>query len=143
MSSRNSNNNSNMFTDYLALIVSDLISGEGKNSFPGPRVSSDIKIDMQETDDNIVITAELPGVNKEDIKIDFYNNQLSIKADKIRPVSQFVLNEIKYGFLERKITLPLCITVKETVSTKYENGNLTITINKLVEESNRFSLSVR
>lgn len=143
MSSRNNNNNSNMFTDYLALIVSDLISGEGKNSFPGPRTSSDIKIDMQETDDNIVITAELPGVNKEDIKIDFYNNQLSIKADKIRPVSQFVLNEIKYGFLERKITLPLCITVKETVSTKYENGNLTITINKLVEESNRFSLSVR
>lgn len=158
MSSKNNNNNnnssSNMIADYLSMILTDLIVPENKSSSSQPAYSrtlfdvlshpsSDLKIDMQETDEMITITVELPGFNKENIKIDFFNNQLSIKAEKIKPSSAFVLNEIKYGLFERKITLPLCITVKDTVSTKYENGNLIIMINKTIEESNRFSINLR
>lgn len=147
MTSRNTNNsNLNTLTDFFSLLASDL-APELKSLYPASSSSqhfsdSNIRVDLDETPEKITVLAELPGVNKTDISIDFYNNQLVIKANKIKPQGTFTTNEIKYGAFERKLTLPICITVKETVSTSYENGILKIVINKLIEEANRFSLRV-
>lgn len=147
MTSRNTNNsNLNTLTDFFSLLASDL-APELKSLYPSSASSqhfsdSNIRVDLDETPEKITVLAELPGVNKTDISIDFYNNQLVIKANKIKPQGTFTTNEIKYGAFERKLTLPICITVKETVSTSYENGILKIVINKLIEEANRFSLRV-
>jgi len=106
-------------------------------------------IDMVDTQDTIHIRAELPGVNKQDIKIDIYNNQLTISAEK-KP-SEFVSQqgllltnfaEIRYGTSSRTITLPICITKKETVVSSYQNGVLDLRINKHVEEENKFSVNL-
>lgn len=148
MTSRNTNNsNLNTLTDFFSLLASDLPELKFLNPTSSSASSqhfsdSNIRVDLDETPEKITVLAELPGVNKTDISIDFYNNQLVIKANKIKPQGTFTTNEIKYGAFERKLTLPICITVKETVSTSYENGILKIVINKLIEEANRFSLRV-
>ena len=47
-----------------------------------------------------------------------------------------------YGSFERKITLPISVTSSESVTIKSENGVLIISIDKVREERNRFSVRV-
>jgi HSP20 family protein len=99
-------------------------------------------IDVVNENDVMYIYAELPGVNKENIEIDFYNNKLTIGAEKSRPYEDPDMGEISYGRLERTITLPICVTKKDTVSVTTRNGILRIRINKLIEEENKFSVRI-
>jgi HSP20 family protein len=99
-----------------------------------------IPVDLVEEGKSIYVYAEIPGVQKEDIELDFFNNQLTIAVDKTRNHEMGVLSEIKYGRFTRVVTLPICVTRRETVSTTYTNGVLKIRINRLLEEENRFSM---
>lgn len=108
------------------------------------QIPEDFPVDIIEEDSTIYVYAEVPGVNKENIKIDFYNNALTIDVDKNPPYSRITTRtEIKYGKFSRIVTLPICVTRKETVSVTYNNGILKIKINKLLEEENKFSMSVQ
>lgn len=104
--------------------------------------SKKIPIDMINEEKTIYIYAELPGITKENIDIDFYNNKLTIKAEKTIPYESPDVSEIKTGKFERTITLPICVTKKETVSVTYTNGVLKIKINKLIEEENAFKVKL-
>jgi HSP20 family protein len=99
-------------------------------------------VDVVNEERFIYIYVEVPGVNKDDIQLDFYNNKITVGIDKNRPYSAPDMSEIKYGHSERTITLPICVTKKETVSVTYKNGILRIKINKFIEEENKFSVRV-
>jgi HSP20 family molecular chaperone IbpA len=101
-----------------------------------------IPVDMINEEKTIYIYAELPGVQKENIDIDIFNNKLSIIAEKTLSYESPDVSEIKTGKFERVITLPICITRKETVTTSFVNGVLKIKINKLIEEENAFKIKV-
>lgn len=101
-----------------------------------------IPIDMVEEEKTIHIYAEIPGVTKENIKIDCYNNKMTISAEKVRAYESPSPSELKYGRLHREITLPICVTKPDTVAVNYDNGVLRIRINKFVEEENRFSIQL-
>jgi len=105
-----------------------------------PQQSGKIHIDIVNEEKTIYVYAEIPGVYKENIDIDFYNNKLSISADKSRPYDTPEMSEIKFGKCERTLTLPICVTRKDAVSVTYNNGILKIKINKLIEEENKFSV---
>lgn len=147
--------------DILSVLMNDIYPENKSSNVPfnlnslfqrsSPEVeiktNTSIKVDMNETEDKIVVIAELPGISKRDIQLDVYNNSLVIRAVKTK--NRFsddytsILNEIGSGTFERRLTLPICITDKKTVSTVFEDGHLTITINKLIEEENRFSISLQ
>jgi HSP20 family protein len=103
-------------------------------------IATKIPVDIVNEEKILFIYAEIPGVNKETIDIDFYNNKLTITAEKIRPHDSSEISEIKFGKFERSLTLPICITKKEAVSVTMNNGILKIKINKLLEEENKFSM---
>ena len=103
----------------------------------------DFPVDTIEEDNFIYVYAEIPGVNKENISIDFYNNSITIDINKPPLYNRLQNGEIRYGKFNRTITLPICVTKKETVAVTYNNGVLKIKINKLVEEENKFSMSVQ
>lgn len=107
-----------------------------------PRQGHRIPIDIVNTENTIFIYAEIPDVNKEDFRIDFFNNNLTIKVEKHRRYGSPEVSEIFYGTIERTITLPICVTKKETVCTQYKNGVLEIRVDKLIEEENKFSVEV-
>jgi HSP20 family molecular chaperone IbpA len=109
----------------------------------GPRRTPSVRsipYDMFSDEKTIYIYAEIPGVEKENIDVDFYNNKITIKVEKNRPYEPPQNSQIVYGKFENEITLPLCITKRETVSVSCNNGILKIKINKFVEEENKFSI---
>ena len=105
-------------------------------------------IDMFETETKLQIRMNLAGVPKESIDVDFFNNSVSIKGERITTgISTEVgarqrCKEIIDGKFERKIVLPISITQKESVSIEMKDGVLTVTIDKTVETRNKFSLRV-
>jgi HSP20 family protein len=132
-------NNQMFFNDivqFLGPSAADVLLGTSRNS----RNSGKFPVDIVNEDKNIYIYAEIPGVNKENIDIDFYNNKLTITVEKNRHYNDPEVSEIKFGKIERALTLPICVTKKETVIVSYRDGVLKIKINKLVEEENKFSV---
>ena len=101
-----------------------------------------IPIDIVNEEKTIYIYVEIPGVSKENMDIDFYNNKLTISAEKNKPYENPEMAEIKFGHFERTLTLPICVTRKDAVSVSYNNGILKIKINKLIEEENKFSIKI-
>lgn len=99
-------------------------------------------LDIFEMDGCIYIYAELPGISKENISIDIYNEKLTIIANKPKKYHELRKPEIYYGRFKRTVSLPICVTKPETVTRKLENGVLIIKINKHIEEQNRFTLDV-
>ena len=94
----------------------------------------------------IVILLEMPGFTKDSIDVDFYNNQLNITGHKPSPVlleeEKTLRTNIKYGHFAESVTLPVSVTAKESVIVDHKNGVLTITIDLVREEKNRFKINV-
>lgn len=94
-------------------------------------------VDIYDNDENIVITAELPGINKEDIKVDVKDRVLTLKGERL---SQ---NEVKedsyhrrervYGKFERAFTLSVEVDPEE-IQADYKDGILKINIPKPKEQ---------
>lgn len=102
------------------------------------------EIDMIESQSTICIYVNLAGVNRNSIDADFFNNQLKIRGDRIKPYSAdwtVHKNEIMYGPFEKTVLLPISVTNRESVTVNTENGVLEIVINKQNEENNRFSVN--
>lgn len=93
-------------------------------------------IEMFEKDNDLVIRAELPGVNKEDIDISITNDTLTIKGEykKSEEIKEekYYLREKVYGNFLRTIALPPDVdTDKAEASLK--NGILEIVMAKKEE----------
>ncbi|HHJ53651.1 MAG TPA: Hsp20/alpha crystallin family protein [Caldithrix abyssi] len=93
-------------------------------------------IDMEETDDAFNITAELPGMKKEDIKITFQDNILTIsgekKTEEKREEKNFHRMERSFGKFSRSIGIPAGV-VLDKIDAEYKNGVLYIHIPKAEE----------
>ncbi len=95
-------------------------------------------IDIQETDKEIIVTAEIPGVEKENIKVNVYDNTLEISASISKEEEEkregFIRKERRLGKFYRAITLP-CEVLAEKAKATYKNGVLEIRLPKAkVEE---------
>jgi len=88
-------------------------------------------IDMQIENGNLIVTVDIPGFKKDDIKLSIHGNVLSINAEKKDSVN---INEIickqRPNLIDKKIRLPLKIKAGEEKvdSAKYADGVLTIKI---------------
>ncbi len=90
-------------------------------------------IEIQDKKDHIVVKAELPGVDKKDIKISIENDVLSIKGETRKEqeekTKEHYYSEITYGKFYRTIPLPVPVQEKKAKAT-YKDGILTITLPK-------------
>ena len=87
-------------------------------------------IDLHEENDNLVVTVDIPGFVKNDIKVSMNGNVLSINAEKKDAVNGRTIMKQRPRVIDKKMRLP--ITVKEgeekVNSAKYADGVLTIKI---------------
>ena len=87
-------------------------------------------IDLHEENDNLVVTVDIPGFVKNDIKVSMNGNVLSINAEKKDAVNGRTIMKQRPRVIDKKMRLP--ITVKEgeekVNSAKYVDGVLTIEI---------------
>ena len=87
-------------------------------------------IDLHEENDNLVVTVDIPGFVKNDIKVSMNGNVLSINAEKKDNENGRTIMKQRPRVIDKKMRLP--ITVKEgeekVNSAKYVHGVLTIEI---------------
>jgi len=87
-------------------------------------------IDLHEENDNLIVTVDIPGIVKNDIKVSMNGNVLSINAEKKDVANGRTIMKQRPRVIDKKMRLP--ITVKEgeekVNSAKYVNGVLTIKI---------------
>ena len=97
-------------------------------------VTPSFKVDISEDDSNIFIEADMPGVNKEDIKVSMDNDLLSITAERTQSDEEkkkgFHRVERSWGCLSRSFTLGENVNT-EKIEAKYDNGVLKIVIPKV------------
>lgn len=90
-------------------------------------------MDIYETEEEIIVLAEIAGVEKENLEVEVNSKALCIRGVRIcqAPLenANYKLAEIFYGPFERTIFLPRPVDV-EKVAASYVNGFLKITLKK-------------
>jgi HSP20 family protein len=93
-------------------------------------------VDLYEDKDNLVVTAELPGMKKEEIDISLHDGNLVIggerKVEKQYGEKETQRSERFYGRFQRTVGLPKTVDAG-TVKAAYNDGVLTVTLPKTPE----------
>lgn len=91
------------------------------------------KVDIFENKDNLVLEAELPGMNRDDFELSFENNMLTLsgerKFEKKTEGDNYHRIERSYGAFTRSFTLPQTVTA-EGAKAEFNNGILHVTLPK-------------
>ena len=92
-------------------------------------------MDVAETDKDIEITAELPGLEEKDVQINVADNVLTIrgekKAEKEQKDKNYRLVERSYGSFERSLELPDGVNV-DAIKASIDKGVLKVVVPKPV-----------
>jgi HSP20 family protein len=95
-----------------------------------------LRLDISETETDIEVTADLPGVDEKDVEISLADDRLTIKGEKKAETEtkekDHHLLERSYGSFERMTTLP-CDVDAEKVKAEFKDGVLKITLPKAPE----------
>lgn len=89
------------------------------------------RVDIREEKDAVIVTAELPGVEKDNLKIELDNGVLTLSGEKKPEVGEeengFYRAERAYGAFKRQFNVPEVVDA-EKISAEYVNGILRITL---------------
>ncbi|MFN3265143.1 MAG: Hsp20/alpha crystallin family protein, partial [Aquificaceae bacterium] len=98
----------------------------------GERVFAPV-VDVYETDQELVVKAELPGVKKENVEVSIRDNALHIRGEKREEKEEktetYHRVERVYGKFERVLPLPADVKV-ESAKAEFKDGVLEIRIPK-------------
>lgn len=90
-------------------------------------------IDLRETENEVILQADLPGVNREDLDVTVDENVVIIKGeskrDEIREGKGYHLTERRYGSFHRTVPLPVEVKADQATA-RYRNGVLEVRIPK-------------
>jgi HSP20 family protein len=93
-------------------------------------------LNLAEDDDNLYVTAEMPGVSPADLEISVHNDDLLIRGErKIPDAAQnvnFHRREREAGIFRRVVSLPVKVDA-DKVDAAFKNGVLKITLPKAAE----------
>lgn len=100
------------------------------------RFASAPALDMTETESSYKITAELPGIEPENVEVTFEEGMLRIAGEKKEEREEkergYRLSERSYGAFERMIQLPSSANA-DKIDASFKNGLLTVTVPKSAE----------
>jgi len=114
--------------------IESMFDGFFNDSFMAPFFGPmhPIKADIRENDKEYIIDAELPGVDKKDIKIELRDDVLTIAVERNEQIDEerdnYIRKERRFGSYSRSFRVE---NVKnEEVKAKFDNGVLTIKLPK-------------
>jgi HSP20 family protein len=88
-------------------------------------------VEVRERDGNLVVSAELPGLNKDEVKVEVTNEGLVIKGERKREQEEdrggIHRSERSYGAFYRLIPLPEGATI-EQAKAQFNNGVLEVRV---------------
>jgi len=108
---------------------------ENQGSQENPSTRTFPNIDLLESEEEVVVLVELPGVRKENIELGINGNVLTIKGkvDAIYPHLKVSYSEKFYGEFQRQVKLPDPIKPNE-INAKFWNGILIVSYQRKMEK---------
>ncbi len=110
--------------------------GPGRKAFAPTAMEFSPSVDVAETADKVVVTAEVPGIDVNDIDISLTGDILTIKGEKKSEREEkeenYHLVERSYGSFARSLQLPAGVQADKIEAT-YKQGVLTVTCPKKEE----------
>ena len=102
--------------------------------------------DIIETDEDVIVHVDLPGIKKEDIELRITETKLKVKADfdielEVEQGKYITLHDRKSGVMRRTVRFPKKIIADEAEAT-FEHGVLTVEAPKLEKEES-FKLEIK
>jgi HSP20 family protein len=120
-----------LFDDLFANFGMPTWRGQRAGQAPGMMLAP--QIDMSETDREIRIAAELPGLDQKDIEVTLTDDLLTIRGEKKAQQEDkqqdYHLMERSYGTFTRYLRLPFTVDPSQ-VQASFKDGVLTITLPK-------------
>jgi HSP20 family protein len=102
-------------------------------------------VDVYEEKDDIVVKAELPGMDKSDIEVNLSDSQLTLKGEKKKEEKieeeNYYRSERSYGAFVRSVQLPTEVQA-DKVKAAFKNGILEVRLPK-TEEAKRKEIKVK
>ncbi|MCL5031389.1 MAG: Hsp20/alpha crystallin family protein [Bacteroidetes bacterium] len=99
------------------------------------------KVDYYKDNDNIYIDLEIPGIKKEDIKVSFKENILTVSGDKKDQAKNIKANELvkserSFGAFSRSFQFTEEID-PDSINASFEDGVLKINVKKEIKKTNQ------
>ena len=102
-------------------------------------------VDVEETENEVIVRAEVPGLEKDEFSIELENDTLVLRGEKKHKEEHKDRNihhiECRYGRFDRRIALPAEVQT-DKANAEYKNGVLNITLPK-AESSKRKAITVK
>jgi HSP20 family protein len=121
---RNPHNIDRIFEDWTRALNSNVGNGFA------------LALDVHETEEAYQISADVPGVNSENIDIRLQDDVLTISAENKSETEEkngnALLKERRYGKFSRSLRFPVHVK-NDAVEANFENGVLTVTVPKAEE----------
>ena len=141
------------FDDFMAdmetqfnQMIEDLASSR---SLPGremrarmlPAIRGEFRVDVKAHDDEVVVAADLPGVEKEDVSLSLLDPRtLRIAFTREKETKEeaegYFVRERTYGSMDRVVKLPEDVT-EEGAAATFKNGVLEVRLKKLAAETGK------
>jgi HSP20 family protein len=99
-----------------------------------PAIRGEFRVDVREHDDEVLVVADLPGIEKEDISLDLINPRaLAIscerKGEKEDKSRGYYVRERVLGTMQRVVSLPADVTDNDAKAS-FKNGVLEVRMKK-------------
>lgn len=102
------------------------------------------KLDVQEKDKEFTIEAELPGVKKDEVKVELVDNRLSISVERSEKIDEekknYIHKERRYSSMQRSVLLKNAMS--DGIKAKLDNGVLMITVPKEENKMNNKKIEI-
>ncbi len=117
-------------------IFSRMGTGEGRGGETASTVAWMPKIDVKSKGDDVVVRAELPGIDPEEVDIEVTDGVLTLKgerkAEEEREGEGWLIRESSYGSFERSMVLPEGVD-PGAIRADYKDGILEVHVPKALE----------
>ncbi|SHL65960.1 Hsp20/alpha crystallin family protein [Hymenobacter psychrotolerans] len=131
---------SSSFSTMLDRFFSDSLASRGRVSSFSPH------LDAYETESSYEVEAALPGLKREDIKVDFHQGRLTISGERSFRNEQnqrrYHLVESSYGSFSRSLQLPDTVDASR-IEASFEDGVLRVSVPKDEQKTRRHQIEVR
>lgn len=92
------------------------------------------RVDVRETDAEFILEAEVPGLSKDQVKVEVKNDTLFVRGEKRedeKKEGKYNVREIKRSSFIRTFSLPPDVVDKDKIKAKFKEGILEVRIGKV------------
>jgi len=125
--------------------LSRLLEGGGEETWPTETAQWLPAVDIRETDEALLVEAELPGIDKNDVKVEIKDNVLTISGERKyeKDVKEENVHRVEraYGRFVRSLALPTTVDT-DKVEAEMKNGVLRLRLPK-TEQARAKQIAIR